>query len=453
MIKNKKIAVFGLGLEGVATINYFGKSNSVFVYDEKSKGEIDKSIFNSIKAKNVVFYFGKPPRNVPEFDYLFRSAGVMPDNLKIKLLSTKNTKILSATKYFFENCKATIIGVTGTKGKGTTSTLIYELLKNSQKDVFIAGNIGTPMLQILPKINKNSFVVLELSSFQLIDLQRSPHISVVLMVTSEHLDWHKNQEEYLNAKKNIVKYQNKNDFVVINKDFQNSRTFAKVALAKQYYFSTNTQTNGVFIKGNNILSNINGSEKICEINKVNLPGRHNLQNICASICVAKILNVQNNVICNVIKNFKGLPHRLEIVANIKGVKYYNDSFSTTPETSIAAIESFKNPKILIIGGSSKKSDFSVLVKKIVSDKSIKKVILIGKEAQTINNLFPKNISDNLIINKQPKSMSEIVNIAKSCSSAGEIVLLSPACASFDMFKNYKDRGEQFKREVYKIEGN
>lgn len=450
MIKNKRIAIYGLGVEGVASINYFGKQNSIEVFDEKNENEIEKSTINSITAKDVVYHFGKITSKTPGFDYIIHSAGIRPDNPRIKYLSAKNTKVLSATKYFFESTKAKIIGITGTKGKGTTSTLIYEFLKAANKDVILAGNIGTPMLEILPNVKKDSIVVLELSSFQLQDLQKSPHISVILMVTSEHLDWHKNLEEYINAKKNIIKYQNKNDFAIINQDFPSSKEFEKESPAKKYYFSTKSETNGVFVKDDYIKSNIKDSENICKIEDIKMPGRHNLQNICASICVAKIFNVKKEVIKNVIQTFGGLPNRLQLVSVVKGVKYYNDSFSTTPETTIAAIESFKNPKIIIIGGSSKKSDFTNLAKKILTDETIKKIILIGKEAKTIKKLISKPQIMSKILDNCPQNMTEIVSLAKSNAKSGDIILLSPACASFDMFKNYKDRGEQFTREVKKI---
>lgn len=450
MIKNKKVAVYGLGVEGVATVNLLAKCNRVTVFDDRKRSEIDNNFLQLVKTKNVKYSFADSTAGSQDFDFVIRSSGIRPGHLKIANLQKRGAIVTTATKIFFDECPAKIIGVTGTKGKGTTSTLIYEFLKNSDKSVFLAGNIGTPMLEILPEVKKESLVVLELSSFQLTGLHKSPHIAVVLMTTSEHLDWHADNDDYLNAKKQIVSFQKEDDFSVINEDFPNSLSFAKATHAKKYFISTQTQTNGVYLKNELIISNVRGYEQIGSTKNVLLPGRHNLQNICASVCVAKILNLENNIIKKVITTFKGLSHRLELVGFVDGVKFYNDSFSTTPETTIAAINAFTQPKILILGGSSKNSDFSELAKKISYDQTIKKVILIGKEADKIKKAILKLKLNTPIIDQKPKTMSEIFDLALQESRSGDIILLSPACASFDMFTNYKDRGDQFREGVKKL---
>src|SRR3990167_5746070 len=304
--------------------------------------------------------------------------------------------------------------------------------------VYLAGNIGTPMLEILPKLKKSSFVVLELSSFQLFDLKKSPHIAVVLMITSEHLDWHKTSQEYRQAKKSIVAYQNKNDFAVINQDYPVSKSFANKTKACVYFVSTKQNTNGVYIANGKIISEIAGYEEICPTSDVILSGRHNLQNVAAAISIARILDIESQNIVEILKNFKGLTHRLQLVREINKVKYYNDSFSTTPETTISAIEAFQNPKILILGGSSKKSDFSLLGQKIVSDKSVKALILIGQESGRIKEAVTQTGNFTGQIIKGLKNMKEIVQKSQSLAKAGDIVILSPACASFDMFKPFYD---------------
>lgn len=449
MIENKNIVIFGFGQEGISAANYLGKSNSISIYDDQKGNNFDKKQIASLKAQNVKFYFEKLPQNLI-FDVVIRSPGVRPHQPKIKNQIKNGAKLTSATSIFFENCPGKIIGVTGTKGKGTTSTLIYEILKKVNKDAHLAGNIGKPMLDILPKLTKNSFVVLELSSFQLIDVKKSPHIAVVLMVTSEHLDWHKNQPEYKKAKESIVKYQKTRDFAVVNFDFENSKNIAKLTKAKIYFFSTNKKTNGIYLKNGRIVSEIQGYKEVIDATKIQLPGKHNLQNICASIAVAKILDVENNAINEVIYSFKGLDHRLQLVAKVNNVKYFNDSYSTIPETTIAAIYAFENPKIVILGGSSKNSNFTELAKLISKDPSIKALIVIGEEAKTIKKALKKEGEFTSKIIEGLKDMDSIVKIASNLSSPGDIVLFSPACASFDMFKNYKDRGEQFIKEVKKL---
>lgn len=447
MIRNKNIAIIGFGHEGFSAAKYLSSNNHISIFDDKSKENIPKDYFKILKNQNIKFFFGKgkhKPINL--FDLVVRSPGVRPDNPLVLNLIHKNTILTSPTNIFFNECPSQIIGITGTKGKGTTSTLIYKILKTKFPNVFLAGNIGTPMLDVLPKLSKDSKVVLELSSFQLIDLKSSPNIAVVLMVTSEHLDWHTNQKEYCEAKKNIVMFQAKNDFTVANKDFPVSVDISRLSRGKVFFFSTNKNVNGVYVKDDKITSGITKEETICSVEDVLIPGRHNLQNICAALTVAKIFNIENKKIKKVLNNFKGLDHRLQLICTKNKVKFYNDSFSTMPETTIAAIESFLDPKILIIGGSSKKSDFSTLISKIISDRSIKKIILIGKEGRTINKLFKKENYQKTILSNA-KTMQEIVKEAYKNSKAGDIVLLSPGCASFDMFKDYKDRGLQFIKSV------
>ena len=450
MIAGKKIAIAGFGIEGASCVNYLGARNKVFVIDQKSKDQIDGDLWKKLKVKDIKFFWRNKLPKALDFDLVVRSPGVKPDSAVIKKLLGKKTKVTTPTNIFFDKCPCPIIAVTGTKGKGTTATLIYKILKEKFKDVFLAGNIGTPVLDILPKLKKDSFAVLELSSFQLADLKKSPHVAVILMVTSEHLDWHKDQAEYVYAKRPIVLFQTSADFAVVNADFANSTKITENIKSKIYYFSTQKRTNGVYLKGQAILSEIEKLEEICDVSKISLVGKHNIENVLAAVAVAKIYSVKNSDIVKALAKFKGLEHRLELVAEIKGVKFYNDSFSTTPETTIAAIESFANKKILILGGSSKKSDFSILAEKIVSDPLIKAILLVGQEAQRIKNSIARHGDFAGKIIDGGKNMKEIVKRAFSVAESGDIVLLSPACASFDMFKNYKDRGEKFKTEVQRL---
>src|SRR3990167_8782873 len=385
MIAGKKIAIVGFGIEGVSCANYLGTRNRIFIIDQKPKNQIETDLWKKLKVRYIKFFFRDEVPKGFDVDLIVRSPGVRPGSTVIKKLLGKKTKVTTPTNIFFNECSCPIIGVTGTKGKGTTATLIYKILKEKFKDVFLAGNIGTPALDVISKIKKDAIAVLELSSFQLVDLEKSPHVAVILMVTSEHLDWHNNQDEYVDAKKPIVSSQTRNDFAVVNADFANSKEVVRNIKSKIYYFSMKKKTNGVYLKNRKIVSAIEKLEEICDVSKISLVGKHNIENVLAAVAVAKIYSVKNSDIVKALAKFKGLEHRLELVAEIKGVKFYNDSFSTTPETTIAAIESFANKKILILGGSSKKSDFSILAEKIVSDSSIKAILLIGREAQRIKN--------------------------------------------------------------------
>ena len=446
MISNKKIAIFGFGKEGASSANFLGTNNQITIIDDKKKVDIDEKLLKSLKAKANFYFGGDLPQDL-NFDYVVRSPGVHLDNPGLLKLTKEGTITTSQTKLFLDLFPGKTIGITGTKGKGTTATLIYEILKTQTKNIFLAGNIGTPALDLLEKSDKDSIAVLELSSFQLSDAVKSPHIAVVLMVTSEHLDWHKDETEYKTAKENLVKFQNQNDFAVINADFKNSKGAVQKTKAKPYLFSTVNQANGAYLENGKIISKIKGTEEIIKTEDIFLPGFHNLQNVLAAVCVAKLENVPNKSIASTLKTFKGLKHRLEFIAEKNGAKYYNDSFSTTPETAIAAINSFKEPKILILGGSSKNSDFTKLGKTIAGDKSIKAIILIGDEAERIKKSIESNGGFGGKIIENLTNMRQIVSASKETAKPGDVILLSPACASFGLFKNYQERGDLFTKEV------
>lgn len=427
--KNKKIAVLGIGVEGESTVRFLEKQGAdVTQLDEK-------------KDKDYL-------ENLNQYDLIVRTPGIKVLELAKKV---DPVKITSHTKLFFDLCPCPIIGITGTKGKGTTSSLIYEMLKRQGKDAYLGGNIGKPPLDFLNKLNTRSIVVLELSSFQLQDLTKSPHIAVMLMTTSEHLDYHKDTREYVEAKRNILRFQNKNDFSIINRDYPASLESDIYSQGKVYYVSRERQGyDGCYVEEDSIWLQKDGKRtKIISNADIKIPGGHNLENACAACMAADLSGVSKENMVSVLKTFKGLEHRLELVRTVNGVSYYDDSFSTAPETAIAAIEAFKAPEILILGGSSKNSDFTELGKVISSKDNIKAIIGIGEEWQRIKAQL-KVQSSKFIMIEGARDMETIIKAAAKIAKSGDVVLLSPACASFDMFANYKDRGEQFKREVSRL---
>ena len=451
MFKAKRIAIIGFGKEGLSAANYLGVNNRLAIFDQKPQSQIDNIFFSNLRVKNAQFYFeGRTPKNL-SFDYVVRSPGVRPDNPVVSQLVENGASLTTTTKLFFDECPAKIIGVTGTKGKGTTATLIYKMLRTENRQVFLAGNIGTCALEILPAIDPESTVILELSSFQLFDLTKSPHVAVVLMITSEHLDWHKDRKEYLISKRPIVAYQKPSDYAVINYDFGESTAMAKQSPGTAYFFSTKVKTNGTYLKDGQIISEIDGHEEICSVSKVLLLGAHNLQNILAAIAVAKIFKTENSNIIKVLRSFRGLVHRLQYLGEIFQIKFYNDSFSTIPETTIAALKSLPGPKVLILGGSPKNSDFRKLAQTINKEKTLQAIILIGQEAARIKSAIKKAGGTRAKIIEEAKNMKQIVAFSRQIARAGDTVLFSPACASFDMFKNYQDRGQQFVREFKRLE--
>ncbi len=424
--KNKKIAIIGAGIEGLSSEKFFKDKKAMVTLLDKTQGN------DYLK-------------DLDKYDLIVRSPGIKPQLLE------KYKNVTSQTKLFFNLCPCKIIGVTGTKGKGTTSTLIYEMLKKQGTDAYLGGNIGMPPFDFLDKLNTQSVVVLELSSFQLIDLNRSPHIAVMLMTTSEHLDYHKDLKEYVDAKRNILKFQTPEDYAILNRDYPTSNESDIHTNAKIFYVSTERNGyEGCSIKDNAVFLKLNGrEEKIINASEILLPGKHNLENVCAAAVAATLSDVSKENIISVLKTFKGLEHRLELVDTINGVKYYDDSFSTTPETAIAAIKAFNNPEILILGGSSKNSNFEELSKVISDSKNIKAIIGIGVEWKRIKEQIT-NLGSVILLIEGADSMEKIVKAASRIALPEDVVLLSPACASFDMFKNYKDRGEQFKKEVKKV---
>jgi UDP-N-acetylmuramoylalanine--D-glutamate ligase len=449
----KKVGIIGLGIEGFSTAKFLlEKGAKVTILDKKEEQNFDSKIISEIKQLSLKFILGEDYLdNLNDFEMIVKSPGVKRDLEKLSTFEKSRGIITSQIKLFFDLCPCPIIGVTGTKGKGTTSTLIYQMLKTQGFDAYLGGNIGNSPLDFLSKLASKSWVILELSSFQLMDLTRSPHIAVMLMTTSEHLDYHKNTEEYIQAKRNILRFQSAQDFAVINRDYPASNESDILTQGKIFKVSKERVTeNGCFVKDKSIWTNINGSEEeIIKVEEVLLPGEHNLENICAAVIVAKILKVQKKHIVEVLRNFKGLEHRLELVGEINGAKYYDDSFSTTPETAIAAIKSFKNPEILILGGSGKESDFSELGKVIGDAKNIKAIIGIGKEWERIKAEI-KIVNSEMLIIEGAGDMKTIIAATYKIAKPQDVVLLTPACASFDMFKNYKDRGNQFKEEVGKL---
>ena len=330
--KGKKIAVVGEGIEGKSSAEFLKKQGAIVEILDLKQGE------DYLKG-------------LDKFDFIVRSPGVRLSMLEKHI---GRDKITSQTKLFFDLCPAKIIGVTGTKGKGTTSSLIYEMLKADDRDVYLGGNIGIPPLEFIDKLTKDSWAVLELSSFQLQDLNKSPHIAVLLMVTSEHLeDWgdrnrHESLAEYVDSKRNILRFQTSGDFAIINRDFPASNESDVHTNGKVYFISREREVEeGCFALGNQVILRVKGNDiPVIDTRELLLRGDHNHENACAATMAAYLAGVKVGTIAKVLQSFKGLEHRLELVDTVNGVEYYNDSFSTTPETAIAAIKSFKNPEVL-----------------------------------------------------------------------------------------------------------
>lgn len=440
-----KIALIGFGLEAKSAYDYFKSidQNITFeIYDENSKSKIE--LPNGVKFFGDFHDFSKI-----QADLIVRTPAVNPSRLP------KNAKITSVTNLFFEKCPSPIIGVTGSKGKGTVSSFTAEILRAAGLKVHLVGNIGLPALNELSKIQKDDAVIYELSSFQLWDTQKSPHIAILNNLEVDHLDVHDGFEDYVTAKMNIAKNQTENDFFIFNaensivlKNVENLKSQLKAELQPfQDYNLAHIQEN-YFLWGDEVLF---------ETDILKIPGEHNQKNACAAmIATFDLLREKGFALEEIfdfwqkgLSSFTGLPHRLKFVKEVSGVRFYDDSIATTPGSAVAALNAFSQPKILILGGSDKGADLSELIDKISnsSEGELREVILMGAESSKLAQKLTQAGFERFINLGQETNMKEVVKTSFENAQSGDVVILSPAHASFDMFKSYADRGEQFIENV------
>lgn len=427
-LKDKKVGIFGYGINHASLVLYLLKNGVTNLTILDRNTSLKKTInYDLSKYKgNYQTTLGENYiNNLTNYDVIFRTPGISYLKPEIQKAKKAGVIVYSQTKLFFDLCKGIIIGVTGTKGKGTTSNLIYNILRdNLSVRVYLAGNFGRDPFDFIDHINKNDIVILELSSFQLQDLDKSPHIAVVTPISTDHQDHHKSFKEYWLAKSNIVKYQNKNDCAVICKDSGVSKKLRWLTHAKKIFYSS--------------------SENLITNYPKQFIGNHNKQNINGAIKVARLLHIADAKIISSLLKIKSLEHRLEFVSEKNGYKYYNDSYSTGPESTIAAISSFNSANIILIcGGVDKGFDYKKMA--ICIGKNVSTAIVFGKNKRIIGDLVKKYAKrTNLIIVEDLEESIEQIN---SIELKNGIVLFSPASASFDQFKNATERGKKFKEMV------
>ena len=449
-VKQKKLAIIGLGVSNIPLLDYFHDLGAkVTVFDSRQMEDIPKDVMDKITNYTMEFSFGK--NNLSKlhgFDIIFRSPSCMPNIPEINKEKENGAIVTSEIEMLMEMCPGTVIGVTGSDGKTTTTTLIYEMISKKGYNCYLGGNIGTPLFTKLKQMRPEDIIVLELSSFQLMEMKISPHIAVITNITPNHLNIHSSYEEYIDAKKNIYKNQNEKDIVVLNYDNEITRNCAKDAKGKVIYFSSKEKLdNGVILDDDVIKECENKIRKhLIKTKEINLRGIHNYENICAAICATKTL-VDNNAQINTIKEFKGVEHRLELVRQIDDVKWYNDSIGTSPTRTIAGLKSFNEEIILIAGGYDKHLDYTPIAKPILE--KVKTLILMGQTSEKIYNAVKEEerVQKKQIDIYKCENLAQTVQIAKKVAKKGQIVLFSPASASFDLFKDFADRGNQFKKLV------
>lgn len=454
-IKNKKTLILGFGREGQSTYRFIRNrypDRILAIADKKEITNFNKEVVNKIQNdSNLVLHLGKKYLScLGKYDLIIKSPGIPYKFKEIKKAGKKGIEITSHTNIFLEECAGKVIGITGTKGKSTTSSLIYHILQDSGASSNLIGNIGKPALDYLNGINEKVYFVFEMSSHQLYDIARSPQIAVLLNIFREHLDYYKNYQEYIEAKGNITKFQKTEDIFVYNEDFPEIIDIADKTMAKKYSFSNNhIVKQGCYFEDDNIVF----TENKCDIFKFNtsdfpLLGRHNFANIMAAIVVAQALRIDIRKIKKALTNFEPLEGRLEKVGVYKYISFVNDTLATIPEAAIAAVNSFGDKKItLILGGYDRGIPFDLLAKSLVRNKNVLNVILIGQTGERIGKDLEKYMYKGNIYNLSKLTMKEIVKLSAKITPIGGVVLLSPASPSFDMFKDYKDRGNQFKEVV------
>lgn len=447
-LKGKNVLVIGLAKSGIAAaIELFRLGALVTATDIKTKNQFKDIEKLKPFVKEIVL--GKHPlRLLENCDLIVVSPGVPNEIDLLKEARNKSIPIISELELGFWFTKAPIIAITGTNGKTTTTTLVGEILKNSGKNIVVAGNIGMPFVKEIEHDDSRDYIVLEVSSFQLDNIMNfKPRISVILNISEDHLNWHNTFENYVRAKSKIFKNQEKEDYTVVNADDPMVLALAEKSKGNLIYFSTKKELPyGVFVKNNVIVIKQNGNIlPILEVNDLRLKGKHNLENALAAVAISWIVGVNLNNLAETLKEFPGVEHRLEYVTTINGIHYINDSKGTNPEAAMKAIESVEGSVILIAGGYNKNTVFDNFVRAFGN--KVKHLILMGDTAIEIQNAAKKQGFDKITI---VDSMEQAVYEAAKFAKPGYTVLLSPACASWDMFESFEERGHIFKEVVYSL---
>ena len=438
MIENKNILIMGFGVTGKTALKFLKEFPcKIYVYD--SNQDLHKL---NVEEDFIIF----KEEDLDDIDLIVKSPGIYPFHELLEKAREKDIEIISDIELSYRNLKTNnVIAVTGTNGKTTTTTILGDILKRVAK-TYVVGNIGRGILEITKEASDDDYVVIEASSFQLEDtIKFKPHIGVLTYVTSDHLDWHKTRQNYVDAKFKIFKNQDENDFAILNYEDKDLAEEYKLKAEKYYFSMEKIGDKGAYVDNGNIYFN-NGevTEEVLDIKDIKIPGDHNVRNIMAAIIACKLLNIDLDLIKKSILSFTGVEHRIEFVREVDGVKYYNDSKGTNPDSTEVAVAAMDGDVVLIAGGYDKGADFDNLIEK--SKDKIKTAILFGETAEKISNSCKKSGVEFYIT----EDLKKAVELARKLSSSGDDVLLSPACASWDMYKSYEIRGQHFKDLVKEL---
>ncbi len=446
-LKGKKVSIIGAVRSGIGAAKLVKKVGGIpFVSDMAADSKIKDSVA-MLKSENISFETEIHSEKVYNCDLMVVSPGVPGDSAVVKFAKEKNIKMISEIELAYHYCNGKVIAITGTNGKTTTTSLCGYLFNQCGVKTYTAGNIGLAFSEIALDVKADEFVSLEVSSFQLDLIENfKPKIAMILNITPDHLNRYENSiEKYAASKQRVYSNQDENDFLILNADSQTVSDYLQKHKSKDYFFSASKpQKDGCYVDKDKVVFAKDGKTTFsCDRNDIFIKGEHNLSNAMAVINAAKISGFENEKIIAALRSFQGVEHRLELVREINGVKFINDSKATNVDSVWYALRSFNNPIFLILGGQDKGNDYNQ-IKDLVEEK-VKKIYAIGSSADKVFNFFHK-----LVKVEMKPSMEDVIMSAVKEAREGEIVLLSPACASFDMFNNYEHRGKVFKEAVNKL---
>ena len=453
-LKGKKAAVLGIGVSNTPLIHMLLRAGvRVTACDKRSREEFGGKI-EDLESLGAKVWLGEDYLDhLSGQDVIFRTPGMRPDLPQLAAAVAEGSLLTSEMEVFFQVCPCPIIGVTGSDGKTTTTTIIAELLKAAGNTVYLGGNIGKPLLPDAGMMEPTDYAVVELSSFQLMTMDLSPHIAVVTNLAPNHLDVHKSMGEYISAKENIFLHQSPADRVILNADNEITRSFTGSAPGAVTFFSRREEPDGtaVFLRGDTIWVRAEQGERpVLSRKDILLPGDHNVENYMAAIAAVNGL-IKDETIRAFAARFSGVEHRIELVRTLKGVRYYNDSIASSPTRTMAGLKCFPEKVILIAGGYDKHIPFDDLGPAIISH--AKRLILTGDTSPKIRaavEAAPEYVEGRPVM-EEYHDFRDAVEAAYKAAQPGDVVILSPACASFDKFKNFMERGNTFKQIVRELE--
>ena len=447
MFKNNKIFILGFARSGYEAAKLLAKRGNEVILNDLKEDQDDKKI-KELESLGVKIILGSHPDDILDgsFNYLIKNPGVTIDHKYVLKAKELGIEVINEVEMAYRLLPSdiTLIGITGTNGKTTTTTLIYEIIKESGKSVHLTGNIGYPLCGFLEKLHKDDIIVMEVSCQQLENLDKfNPHIAVMTNLSEAHIDFFKSYDNYKKVKAKIFKNQTKDDIAILNIEDNDVVEIGKDIKSTIKYFSNKNIINGCYIKDNSIYYY---DELVIHLDDIKLVGMHNYENIMASIMVAKELGIDNKAIFNVLNNFRGVEHRLEFVKEINTRKFYNDSKATNIKSTQIALSSFYTPTILILGGMERQQDFNLLKDYMTH---VKLIVCYGENKKRIKEFGDKLMIETEVVN----NLSEAVNKAYELSSENDIILLSPASASWDQYKCFEDRGKEYKECIERIGDN